>query len=135
MYSRYIRQLTNGVTQEMVDAALEAIAPVKDKTSLFLRTDSLPPLSNITSEWRDTDPCGADFGFAKPYALRFPFDTVTAGLAVVYPNRTNNAPAGDDEGNEFSIAVEKDITEALINDPEWNRYFEFRGVDAEEQRI
>lgn len=112
---------------------MEAIAPIRDKTTLFLRTDSLPPLSNFTTDWRETDPCAADFGFAKPYALRFPFDTVTAGLSVVYPVRTNNPPAGDDEGNEFCIAIEKEISQGLIDDPEWNRYFEFRGVDAEEQ--
>lgn len=90
-------------------------------------------MSNFTTEWRDTRPCDADFGFAKPYAFRFPFDTVTAGLTVVYPVRTNGAPAGDNEGNEFSIGFEKELTEGLINDPEWNKYFEFRGVDAEEK--
>jgi hypothetical protein len=129
----YIRQLTNGVTQESVEAALTAIAPIRDKTTLFLRTDSFPPLSNFTTEWRDTRPCEADFGFARPHAFRFPFDTVTAGLTVVYPVRTNGAPAGDDEGNEFSIGFEKELATALIEDPEWNRYFEFRGVDAEER--
>lgn len=128
----YIRQLTSGVTEESVDAALTAIAPIADKTTLFLRTDSFPPLSNFTTEWRDTRPCEADFGFARPHAFRFPFDTVTAGLAVVYPVRTNGAPAGDDEGNEFSIGFEKEIADDLINDPEWTKYFEFRGVDAEE---
>lgn len=128
----YIRQLTSGVTQESVDAALESIAPIADKTTLFLRTDGFPPLSNFTTEWRDTKVCDADFGFARPHAFRFPFDTVTAGLAVVLPVRTNGAPAGDDEGNEFSIGFEKELADDLINDPEWNRYFEFRGVDAEQ---
>ncbi|KAK7397830.1 hypothetical protein QQX98_012801 [Neonectria punicea] len=129
----YIRQLTNGVTQESLDAMLTAIAPIRDKTTLFLRTDSFPPMSNFTTEWRDTRPCEADFGFAKPHALRFPFDTVTAGLSVVYPVRTNGAPAGDDEGNEFSIGFEREIAKDLIEDPEWNKYLEFRGVDAEEK--
>ncbi|KAK7432094.1 hypothetical protein QQZ08_001384 [Neonectria magnoliae] len=129
----YIRQLTNGVTQESLDAMLTAIAPIRDKTTLFLRTDSFPPMSNFTTEWRDTRPCEADFGFAKPHAFRFPFDTVTAGLTVVYPVRTNSAPAGDDEGNEFSIGFEKEIAKDLIEDPEWNKYFECRGVDAEEK--
>lgn len=89
-------------------------------------------MSNFTTEWRDTRCCEADFGFARPHALRFPFDTVTAGLAVVYPVRTTGAPAGEDEGSEFSIGFEKELTEGLIADPEWNKYFEFRGVDAEE---
>jgi hypothetical protein len=50
----------------------------------------------------------------------------------VYPVRTNNAPAGEDEGNEFCIGFEKELTSALIEDPEWARYFEFRGVDSDE---
>ncbi|KAI1504817.1 hypothetical protein F5X99DRAFT_349835 [Biscogniauxia marginata] len=129
----YIRQITNSVTQESLDVTLSAIAPVRDKTALFLRTDSLPPMSNLTVEWRDSRPCEADFGFAKPFAFRHPFDTVTANLAVVYPARTNGAPAGDDEGNEISISFEKELAKDLIEDPEWNKYFEFRGVDAEEK--
>ncbi|KAG9255119.1 uncharacterized protein F5Z01DRAFT_75111 [Emericellopsis atlantica] len=127
----YIRQLTNGVTQDAVSAGLADIAPIRDKTTLFLRTDSFPPMSNFTTEWRDTAPCDADFGFATPYAFRFPFDTVTAGLTVVYPVR-KNGPAGDDEGNEFSIGFEKELSKGLIEDPEWNKFFEFRGIDAEE---
>lgn len=134
MRVRYIRQLTNGVTQHTVNAALEAIPPIKDKTALFLRTDSLPPISNFTTDWRDIDFSSADFGFAKPHALCFPFDTVTAGLTVVYPARENDPPAGADEGYEFSIAFEKDLAQSLIDDPEWSQYFEFRGVDAEESQ-
>lgn len=114
-----------------MNAALAAIAPIRDKTTLFLRTDSFPPMSNFTTEWRDTAPCDADFGFATPHGFRFPFDTVTAGLTVVYPVR-KNGPAGDDEGNEFSIGFEKELAKDLIEDPEWNKFFEFRGVDAEE---
>ncbi|KAK3314581.1 transferase family-domain-containing protein [Apodospora peruviana] len=129
----YVRQLTNGVTQEALDAVLSAIAPIRDKTSLFIRVDSFPPLSNGITDWRQTRPYEADFGFGRPYAFRFPFETVTAGLTVIYPERTNGAPpAGDDEGNEFCIAFEKEIARDLVEDPEWNRYFEFRGVDSEE---
>ncbi|KAL4737601.1 hypothetical protein BDV11DRAFT_206611 [Aspergillus similis] len=129
----YIRQLTNSVTEEGLDTALSAIAPVRDKTALFLRTDSFPPMSNFTTDWRDARPCDADFGFGKPHAFRFPLNTATNGLLVVYPVRTNNAPAGEDEGNEFCIGFEKELARALIEDPEWTRYFEFRGVDTEEQ--
>jgi hypothetical protein len=129
----YIRQLTNGVTQESVDAALEAIAPIKDKSTLFLRTDSLPPMSNFTTEWRDTRVCEGDFGFAHPFAMRFPFETTTNNLCVVYNVRTIEPPNGEDEGNEFSIAVENEIKQEILDDPEWNKYFEFRGVDAVEQ--
>ncbi|KAL4753114.1 hypothetical protein BDW72DRAFT_169357 [Aspergillus terricola var. indicus] len=129
----YIRQLTNSVTEESLDTALLAIAPIRDKTALFLRTDSFPPMSIIVTDWRDTRPCDADFGFGKPHTFRFPFDTVTTGLMSVYPVRTNNAPAGEDEGNEFCIGYEKELARALIEDPEWTRYFEFRGVDSDEK--
>lgn len=92
-------------------------------------------MSNITTDWRDTRPCDADFGFGKPHAFRFPFDTVTAGMTVVYPVRTNNPPAGEDEGNELSIGFERELSRELLEDPEWNQYFEYRGVDAEERAI
>ncbi|RYP42208.1 hypothetical protein DL767_000372 [Monosporascus sp. MG133] len=128
----YIRQLTNSATQENLDIALSAIAPIRDKTSLFSRVDSFPPMSNITTEWRESRVYEADFGFAKPYAFRHPFNTVSAGLTIVYPVRTIGAPAGEDEGNEFCVGFEKELAKDLIEDPEWNKYFEFRGVDAEE---
>ena len=118
---RYIRQLTNSTTQENLDAALTAIAPVRDKTTLFLRVDSWPPLSNFTTDWRDAAACAADFGFAQPRALRFPFDTVSAG-----------GPAGEDEGCEFCVGFEKMLAGDLVADAEFARFFEFRGVDAEE---
>lgn len=129
--ARYIRQLTNGINQDTIASALVAMAPIRDKTGLFLRIDSFPPMTNFTTEWRDAKPCEADFGFATPHAFRFPFDTVTAGLTVVLPVR-KGGPAGDDEGNEFSIGFEKELAQGLIEDPEWNQFFEFRGVDAEE---
>lgn len=75
-------------------------------------------MSNITTEWRDTRPCRADFGFASPHAMRHPFDTVTAGMTVVYPTRETGAPAGEDEGNEFSIGFERELARGLIEDPE-----------------
>ncbi|KAK5653713.1 hypothetical protein OQA88_8744 [Cercophora sp. LCS_1] len=127
----YIRQLTNSSTQENMDVVLTTIASVRDKTSLFLRLDSFPPMSSFTTDWRDTRPCETNFGFTKPYAFRSPYDTVTAGLTVVYPARTNGAPAGEDEGSEFSISFE--LAEDLINNPEWNKYFEVRGVDAKDK--
>lgn len=106
---------------------------MRDKSGLFLRVDSFPPTSNFTTDWRDVRASDANFGFAKPHACRFPFDAVTAGLATVLPPRTNGAPAGEDEGNEFTIGFEKELAKGLVEDKEWNRYFEFRGVDAEEK--
>lgn len=89
-------------------------------------------MSNFTTDWRDTRMGEADFGFGTPYGFRFPFDTVTVGLTIVLPVRKYGAPAGDDEGNEFSIGFERQLAKDLINDPEWNKYFEFRGVESEE---
>ncbi|RYP72279.1 hypothetical protein DL770_007981 [Monosporascus sp. CRB-9-2] len=130
---RYNRQLTNSSTQENLDAMLTQVAAVRDKTTLFLRMDSFPPMSNITTDWRDSKPYDANFGFGKPYAFRHPFDTVTTGYVIVYPERRNGGPAGADEGNEILIGFEKDATKGLLEDPEWNKYFEFRGVDGEEK--
>ncbi|KAI0847425.1 transferase family-domain-containing protein [Daldinia vernicosa] len=128
----YIRQLTNSITQDSLDVMLTTIAPIRDKTSLFYRVDSLPPMSNFTSDWRRTNVPDADFGFAKPHVFRFPFDTVTAGLSIVQPVRTVDPPSGEDEGNEFLVSFEKEISKDLIEDPEWNKYFEFRGVEYQE---
>jgi hypothetical protein len=112
-----------------MDGTLTQIAAVSDKTSLFLRMDSFPPMSNITTDWRDSKPYDADFGFAKPYAFRHPFDTVTNGYIIIYPTRINGGPAGSDEGNEILIGFEKEIAKDLMDDPEWNEYFEFRGFE------
>ncbi|PGH18373.1 hypothetical protein AJ79_00439 [Helicocarpus griseus UAMH5409] len=128
----YNRQLTNSATEENMDAVLTQVAAVRDKTTLFLRMDGFPPLSNITTDWRDSKPYEADFGFGRPYAFRHPFDTVTNGYIIIYPTRINGGPAGEDEGNEILIGFEKAIAKNLIEDPEWNKYFEFRGVDGED---
>ncbi len=74
------------------------------------------------------------FGFAKPHALSLPFDTRHPLVdSSVYPARTKRGASREDEGNEFSIGFEKELTQDLVEDPEWNKYFEFRGVDAEEK--
>lgn len=128
--ARFIRQMTDGTTQENLDKALDAVAPVRDKSVLYLRCDSFAPMYNFTSDWRDANIAGADFGFAKPYAFRHPMDFVTPGLQIVYPPRGDEPES--DEGPELCFGFEKELTQALIEDPEWSRYLEFRGVDAEE---
>lgn len=109
---------------------MDLIAPIRDKTSLFLSPDSFPPMSGFMTDWREVEACTADFGFAKPYAWRFPVNTATPGLMVVYPRRPNGAPSGEDEGNEFSLCIENEIVQDLIDDPEWSSFFEYRGVDG-----
>lgn len=129
----YTRQMTDGVTGEMLDGALQMLAPIRNKADLSVRVNSFPPMSLAITDWRDADVCTADFGFAKPTAFRHLSDTVTEGLVVVYP--PHKGPAGDDEGIELQVAFEKELVQQLANDPEWSKYFEFRGVDAEEASI
>lgn len=126
----YTRQMTNSVTAEMLASGLQMLAPIRNKADLSVRVNSFPPMSLVITDWRDADVCTADFGFGKPTAYRHLFDTVTEGLVIVYP--PHNGPAGDDEGIELQVAFEKELVQQLVNDPEWNKYFEFRGVDAEE---
>ncbi|KAF9872898.1 hypothetical protein CkaCkLH20_09761 [Colletotrichum karsti] len=126
----YVRQMTNGVTQEMLFGALDSLAPIRNKQDLAIRINSFPPMTLVMTDWRDSDVCNSDFGFGKPVAFRHLFDTVTEGLAIVYP--PHNGPAGDDEGIEVQVSFEKELQQQLVNDPEWKKYFEFRGVDAEE---
>ncbi|KAK2603174.1 hypothetical protein N8I77_009652 [Diaporthe amygdali] len=126
----FVRQMTNSTTQESLDKTLDAIAPVRDKSVLYLRCDSFAPMYNFTTDWRDSNIAGADFGFAKPYAFRHPMDFVTPGLQIVYPPLSNDP--GSDEGPELCVGFEKELTKDLIEDAEWSKYFEFRGIDAED---
>jgi hypothetical protein len=129
--ARYTRQMTDGVTGELLAAALPMLAPVRNKKDLSVRVNSFPPMSLVITDWRDADVCAAaDFGFGRPTAFRHLFDTVTEGLVIVYPPR--KGPAGDDEGMELQVAFEKELVQQLVDDPEWSKYFEFRGVDAED---
>ena len=36
---------------------------------------------------------------------------------------------------EFCIGFEKELAERLVADPEWSKYFEFRGVDSEDPEV
>jgi hypothetical protein len=126
----YIRQMTDSVTQENLDKTLDMVAMVRDKTSLNIRIDSHPPMSILQTDHRDANIVAADFGFAKPLTYRHLLDRVTEGVIIIYPTRNNDAAS--DEGPEFSIAYEKHLAQDLINDAEFNKYFEYRGVDAED---
>ncbi|KAB5513433.1 transferase family-domain-containing protein [Coniochaeta sp. 2T2.1] len=126
----YVRRMTDSVTGEMLGGALAMVAPVRNKKDLSVRVNSFPLLSMVVTDWRDADVCGADFGFGRPVAFRHLFDTVTEGPVIVYPPRAG--PAGEDEGVELQVTFEKELVPQLVEDPEWSRFFEFRGVDAEE---
>ncbi|KAM0493671.1 hypothetical protein ACHAP8_009116 [Fusarium lateritium] len=126
----YIRQLTNSVTQENLDKTLDMVATIRDKTSLNARVDAQPPLSILQTDHRDANITSADFGFAKPTTYRHLLDRITEGVIIIYPPRDTSPES--DEGCEFAIFYEKRLAEDLINDREWNEYFEYRGVDAED---
>ncbi|KAH6616121.1 acyltransferase [Chaetomium sp. MPI-SDFR-AT-0129] len=126
----YIRQMTDSVTQENLNKTLDMVALVRDKTSLNIRSDSKPPMSILQTDHRDANIVSADFGFATPLTYRHLLDRVTEGVIIIYPTR-NEDPASD-EGPEFSIAYEKHLAQDLIDDAEFNKYFEYRGVDAED---
>lgn len=128
--ARYVRQMTDSVTQESLDKTLDMVATVRDKTSLNIRIDSLPPMSVLQTDHRDASMASADFGFSKPITYRHLTDRITEGVIIIYPPR-NDEPESD-EGPEMSFFYEKRLAQTLIEDPEWNRYFEFRGVDAED---
>ncbi|KAG7044270.1 hypothetical protein JMJ77_0012085 [Colletotrichum scovillei] len=130
----YIRQLTNSITPPTIDAMLSGIAHIRNKLTLYAGSDVFPPTTLLVTDWRDADPYTADFGFGRPSGFRCPWDSVTGGLVVVYPPRpARMSPGGDDEGNEVSLAVEKELVWDLLADPEWNRVFEFRGVEVEDE--
>ncbi|RSL88645.1 hypothetical protein CEP51_001576 [Fusarium floridanum] len=126
----YSRQMTNSVTDEMLAGVMQMLAPIRNKSDLSVRVNSFPPMTLVVTDWRDADVCKADFGFAKPTAFRHLFGKeLSENIVMVYAPR--NGPAGDDEGIEVQFAFEKELTQQLINDAEWSKYFEFRGVDSE----
>ncbi|KAI1448857.1 acyltransferase [Annulohypoxylon stygium] len=123
----YIRGLTNSMTEDALRKALDSVAPIRDKTSLFIRIDSFPPLTIIMTDWRDTKVTEADFGFGRPKAFRHLFaEKIDEGLIIIYPPRTTSNP---DEGCEFMIPFEKSLVAQLTEDPEFKKYFELRGYE------
>ncbi|KJJ30947.1 acyl transferase [Aspergillus flavus AF70] len=128
----YIRKITNTQTQENLDAALTAISHIKDKTNLNIRINSKPPMSIITTDHRDAQVTNADFGFARPLCHRHlqQGTGVTVGVHLVYPPKLDENPDSD-EGNMFALMYEKELAQDLINDQEFAKFFEYRGVDSE----
>ncbi|KAH6609749.1 trichothecene 3-o-acetyltransferase [Trichoderma cornu-damae] len=122
----FIRQLTDSVNQEDLDKRLEAVAAIRDKGSLFLHPETFHPMSVIMTDWRATNVAAADFGLAKPAAFRHVSGNVTRCVVQVYPPRIEGP--GLDEGCEFVVTFEKSLAKLLIEDPEWNEYFEYRGI-------
>lgn len=69
---------------------------------------------------------GVDFGFGEVVAYRQLWGRVDVGLVIIYPPRKEN------EGYEVSIGYEKALAKELVEDEEWSKWFEFRGVDWED---
>lgn len=78
----------------------------------------------MISDWRGMRACRADFGFGKPVAFRMLADVVVPGMVAVY---------GEGEGVEVCVAVEREIVGDLLGDEEWARFFEFGGVEGEDE--
>lgn len=128
--AQYVRQMTESITQEGLNKTLEILATVRDKTSLNTRIDSLPPMSVLFTDHRDAYMASTDFGFAKPITHRHLTDRITEGAIFVYPPRSLDPES--EEGPEFSLFYEKRLAQTLIEDLEFGKYFEYRGVDAED---
>lgn len=124
----YIRALTDSCTEPYMDTLMEMIAPLKDKRSVSIRVDALPPMSLWMSDHRPADVGGFDFGFGKPITYRHMWgEEVSPGMVLIYaPIQSSQNP---DEGCTFTVTLEAELLPKLLEDPEWNGYFEYRGTD------
>ncbi|KAH7134484.1 transferase [Dactylonectria estremocensis] len=127
----YTRQMTESVTADMLAATLHKFANVRNKQDLSINLDSFPPMTLLVSDWRHAELCTYDFGFAEPSAWRHLFGGVPLCQAIVYP--PHKGAARDDEGMEIQVTFETEFVQQLVSDPEWSKYFEFRGIDASEE--
>lgn len=124
-----MRTMTNSMDQAALDQGLAMLAPIRDKTCLFSRVDSFPPMTLVITDWRLAAVCEkADFGFARPCAFRHFFDAVSEGLITVYPPRKFGSDTN--EGCEFVVTMENEIVDAVLDDSDMKKYFEFRGYDV-----
>lgn len=124
----YTRQLADSVTSDLVASMLQEHAHVRNKHALAINLAAFPPMSILVSDWRVANLCKFDFGFGELSGWRHLFGGVPPCQVLVYA--PHKGPAGDDEGIELQITFETELVQQLINDPEWSKYFEFRGVDA-----
>lgn len=123
----YVRALTSSVTAAHVEGLMGVIAPIRDKRTISLDLKSLAPLSIWVTSHREADPSGYDFGFGKPKTHRcFWAGDMNNGLVTVYPAISTDRP---DEGWSISICMEKELVPKLLEDPEWTRFIEYRGID------
>lgn len=122
----YMQQLSNGVTLEMLTEALQKLenVPIAD---LSISVPAFPLMALYITDWRVATISKLDFGFGETMAHRHLFGDVQKGQVVAYP--PHKGPAGDDEGMELQLTFEAELVQQLVEDPDWSKYFEFRGVD------
>jgi hypothetical protein len=124
----YIRQITSSVDERLLQGVLATMAPVKDKSTVYLRLDSLPPLSLAVTDWRRATMCDHDFGIGKPVAAKQIADTVNENMVMIYPQRRTQEES--DQGLEVVVPFEKHAVDMLIEDPDMKKIFEFGGFEA-----
>lgn len=124
----FIRKITNSVNEETLDATLNMVAAIRDKSNLHVRLDSLPPMSLAVTDWRHVDACAADFGFGRPVAFRQLADKVIENMLIIYPRRP--VEADPDHGLEVVLPFERHAVDILIKDPDLNKFFAFRGIEV-----
>lgn len=128
--AQYVRQITDSVTQKHVEGLLEYIAMLRDQQSVSFNLMSKPPMSFFVTDHRPADVSSCDFGFGFPLTHRFlTGDDISLNMTLVYPATRSCKESDGDEGTIWSITMEKAVVPALLNDVEWSRYFEYRGID------
>ncbi|KAI2616721.1 transferase family-domain-containing protein [Hypoxylon sp. NC1633] len=126
----FIRKVTQSVTSQTMDDMLESAAPIKDKSTLHVRLDSVPPMSLAATDWRKVLICDEDFGIGRPAAARFVADTVFENMVTLYPSRTLQSTNGSNTGVEVVVPFENHAVDKLIGDDEMRKFFEFKSVEA-----
>ena len=124
----FVREITNSMTRDTVKATIAKVAPVRDKSNLHFRLDSMPPMSLVVTDWRGADMCAADFGFGRPVAVRQLAGKAVENLMIIYPPRT--VEGDPNHGLEVVLPFEKHAVTMLIKDPDMNQFFTFRGFEA-----
>jgi hypothetical protein len=137
----HMRAMTEGTgTREAMDQLLELIRVVRDKVAAAPDLHRLAALTHMVTDHRPagtvtgsfplgTEGGGADFGFGKVVGYRQLWGRANVGMMLVYAPQVGG---GEDEGYEVTIGYEKVLVKELLEDEEWNKWFEYRGLDWEE---
>ncbi|KAH6620987.1 hypothetical protein B0J18DRAFT_398954 [Chaetomium sp. MPI-SDFR-AT-0129] len=136
----YIRANTSVFgTPAVLDGMLDQVAAIRQKRRATANLHAMPALAVMVSDHRAAGKLfngvngrghggegKVDFGFGEVVAYRQLWGRVDIGIVIIYPPRKEN------EGYEVSIGYEKVLAKELVEDEEWSRWFEFRGVDWED---